>query len=721
MNLHQVRLSCLFSLLTTFWCASSSMSDEGMYPVSELQNLDLKSRGIDLTAEEVFHAKRISLVDGICRVNGCTGSFISEEGLIITNHHCAYEAIQQASLHGNDLLANGFQASDRNQEIPAPGYVVRITESYRDVSQEVLSVVVPGMDFLARTEAIRRQSRLLEKESEQQHPGLRAEVAEMFAGKTYGLFLYTYLRDVRLVFAPPSSIGTFGGEVDNWEWPRHTGDFALMRAYAAPNGSSREYQPENVPFRPKRFIQVNPQGVNANDAVFLLGYPGRTVRHRTASFIQYEQESRLPLTAELFGWQIAQMTSAGQQNRTVELKMLARLKSLANVEKRSRGQLQGLHRAQILLTRQTEERQLQAFIEEDADRHKKYGHVLSELEMLYQTMQQQAAVELIMDQLRTAPRLAAAAWFLIDAANERAKPEPVRESAYIDKNYDQTLQLVRNGLRDFHVPTEKTLLRGLFQRLSDAQESLASESITPINVLQPALIDVNQVDSLVDRSLLGQVDFLEQCLQLSPQALAEHTDSMLSWMQLIYPNYLAMREVHKRREGQLNELYGLLLSVKQEWLMSQFIPDANGTLRLTSGRVRGYSPVDGILKTPQSTFRGVVEKTTGKEPFQTPQHVMEVWRARHFGHYAHPGLNDIPVCILYDTDTTGGNSGSPVLNGNGQLVGVNFDRCYEATINDFAWNANYSRSIGVDIRYVLWLIDTVYGAKHLISEMLQDR
>jgi hypothetical protein len=659
-------------------------------------------------------------VDGICRVNGCTGSFISPEGLIITNHHCAYEAIQQASLQGDDLLASGFQANHRQQEIPAPGYVVRITESYRDVSQEVLSVVRPGMDFLARTEAIRQQSRHLEKLAEQQHAGLRAEVAEMFTGKTYGLFLYTYLRDVRLVFAPPSSIGTFGGEIDNWQWPRHTGDFALMRAYAAPDGSSREFHPDNTPFRPKRFIQVNSQGVNADDVVFLLGYPGRTVRHRTASFIRYEQESRLPLTVELYGWQIEQMSLAGKQNRAVELKMLGRLKSLANVEKRSRGQLLGLSRVGILLARQAEERQLQAFIEENVDRRQKFGHVLGNLESLYQEMQQQAMVDLIMEQLRAAPRLAAAAWFLIDAANERAKPEAVREPPYIDKNYDQTLQLVRNGLKDFHAPTEKVLLRGLFQRLVDAQMAPVSREAWIPLALEPSWIDIDRVDSLVDQSQLGQENFLDQCLPLDPKSLMQHSDPMIRWMHQLYPTYIAMREAHKRREGQLNELYGLFLSVKQEYLKSSFIPDANGTLRLTCGRVRGYSPADGIFKTPQSTFRGVAEKTSGVEPFQTPSRVMEAWRDKRFGRYAHPKLKDIPVCMLYDTDTTGGNSGSPVLNSKGELVGVNFDRCYEATINDFAWNAEYSRSIGVDIRCVLWLIDTVYGVQHLASEMTQQ-
>jgi hypothetical protein len=295
--------------------STAGMADDGMFPMSELPRLDLCARGIQLTADELFNPDRVSLVDGICRVNGCTGSFVSGSGLILTNHHCAFDAIQKASTPARDLLQNGFIAATATDEIPAPDYQVRITEQYRDVSQEVLSAVPAGASHLERTKAIERRRKELEIAAEKQQPGLRAEVAEMFAGRTYVLFLYTWLKDVRLVFAPPAAIGNFGGEVDNWEWPRHTGDFSLMRAYTAPDGSSAVYSPNNVPYKPKRVLRVEPSGVDEGDAVFLLGYPGRTARHRTASFLTWEQKVRLPLTVELYQWQIAEMEKAGTSDR----------------------------------------------------------------------------------------------------------------------------------------------------------------------------------------------------------------------------------------------------------------------------------------------------------------------------------------------------------------------------------------------------------------------
>ena len=248
--------------LLSLFTATTVHSDEGMYPISEIARLNLSKKGLQLTALELFNPNETCLIDGICRVNGCTGSFVSPEGLIITNHHCAYRAIQSASTTKNDYLKDGFQAKTKATEIPAAGYTVRVTEAFSDVSTKVLSVVNADMSFVDRSKAISRKRKLIEKQAEEDNPGMRAEVAEMFTGKTYVLFLYTYIKDVRLVFAPPSSIGNFGGDVDNWEWPRHTGDFSFMRAYVAPDGSTADYSPDNVPYQPKRFIQVAPQGAN---------------------------------------------------------------------------------------------------------------------------------------------------------------------------------------------------------------------------------------------------------------------------------------------------------------------------------------------------------------------------------------------------------------------------------------------------------------------------
>ena len=688
---------------------------EGMYPISMLPDLDLNARGIQLSAEDLFNPSQISLIDGICRVNGCTGSFVSDNGLIITNHHCAYGAIQQASTADNDLLANGFSAANRQQEIPAPDYLVRITEDYRDVSEAVLSAVNDEMSFLERTKAIEKRSKELELEAEAQNTGLRAEVAEMFAGRTYVLFLYTYLRDVRLVFAPPASVGNFGGEVDNWEWPRHTGDFSFMRAYTAPDGSSATYSADNVPFRPKRYIQVAANGVDEADAVFLLGYPGRTARHKTSGFLRYEKTVRLPTIVELYQWQIAEMEKAGAADRAVAIKHASRMRSLANVEKRSRGQMQGLHRANIIEKRQAQESDLQDFINADVDRRSKFGLLLKDIDHVYAEMAANGPLEIHVEQLRSACRAAAFGYFVYDAAVERAKPDVERESAYMDRNFRQSVEQVKTSVSDWHQATDTVMLAGMLKRLSEIP---AVKSIPPLAERLGDPEDIDRIaEGLISATQLGQWQFVEQCLEKSPEELQQLKDPMLQLMIQLHPTYLMLRNADKQREGKLNQLYGSLIQVKQQFLSTDFVPDANGTLRFTSGRVRSYSPADAVIRTPISTLKGVIEKTTGVEPFVTPQPVIDRFNAADFGPFVHPGLGQIPVAILYDTDTTGGNSGSPVLNAAGQLVGVNFDRCFEATINDFAWDQSYSRSIGVDIRYVLWITGTVYQSQHLLTEM----
>ncbi len=691
------------------------LADDGMFPMSELPRVNLRERGIELTADQLFNPSEISLVDGICRVNGCTGSFVSDSGLIITNHHCAFDAIQKASTSDRDLLTNGFIAGSRAEEIPAPDYQVRITENYRDISAEVLSVVQEGMSFLERTKAIEKRRKELEIEAERQHPGLRAEAAEMFAGRTYVLFLYTYLKDVRLVFAPPASVGNFGGEADNWEWPRHTGDFSFMRAYTAPDGSSATWSAQNIPYRPKRFLRVQSAGVDEGDAVFLLGYPGRTARHRTASFLQHESRVRLPLTVELYQWQIRKMEEAGVGDRSVAIRHASRTKSLANVEKRSRGQLQGLQRAQIVEQRLQQESELQSFIEADEVLRQKYGSVLRDIAAVYAEMESAGPLEIHLQQLRQACRAAAFGFAVVDAVHERAKPDIERESPWMDRNYAQSVQELKVSLRDWHPPTDVEMLSGMLRRLSSIPGARQIPALIPLT--ESEQICEQAAKRLIEGTRLGDAGFIEQSLGQTVDQLRATKDPLLTLLLDLYPSYLQLRELDKTREGRLSRLYGSLLEVKEQFLRTGFIPDANGTLRFTSGRVRAYSPADAVVRTPISTLRGVIEKTTGQDPFITPEPVLRAYGARDFAGFLHPRLGQVPVAILYDTDTTGGNSGSPVLNSKGELVGVNFDRCFEATINDFAWNADYSRSIGVDIRYVLWITGRVYGATQLLDEM----
>ena len=653
---------------------------------------------------DIFNTDQVCLVDGICKVNGCTGSFVSPDGLIITNHHCAYRAIQNASSSDNDYLKDGFQAKTRADEVPAPGYTVRITESFTDVSEQVLAAISDSMSFEERTKAIEKRQKELEKLAEAENAGTRAEVAEMFAGKTYVLFLYTFIKDVRMVFAPPASIGAFGGDVDNWEWPRHTGDFTFMRAYVSADGSTAEYSADNVPYKPKKFIQVNPNGANEKDYVMLIGYPGRTARHKTADFLRYEQDVRLPYIVDLYQWQINTMEEASKQDRAVALKHTSRIKSLANTEKRSRGQLKGLVRKQIVATRAANEAKLQEFIEADPDRKSRCGNLLEDIAAVYQELKANAD-ELDQVNLTSACRLLSFAFTIVDSAHERQKDDLSRETPYTDRNIDLTNRRLLLGWKDLHIPTDKIMLGGMLERIANSGSSAGSAK------------QGEWVDDLYAKSKLTDKDFVESCLTMTPDQLKEQNDPALNYIFELYPQRMKMRAAGKTRTGKLAQLYGELITVKQQFLKQSFVPDANATLRLTFGHVKGYSPEDAVYKSPLTTLGGAIDKATGVEPFVMPQKMIDMHSEQQFGRFAHPELEDIPTAILYDTDTTGGNSGSPILDANGRLVGVNFDRAFEATINDFAWNESYSRSIGVDIRYALWITGDVYGADHLLKEM----
>ena len=701
----------LFALIVLVLSTANVNAEEGMFPISSIDKLGLSGKGLELTATDIFNPDATCLLDGICRVNGCTGSFVSGNGLIITNHHCAYRAIQSASTAENDWLKNGFFSKSMEQEIPAPGYVVRITESYRDVSAEVLSAVDDSMTAAERSKAIEKRRKELEKKAEEENPGLRADIAEMFQGKTYVLFFYTFIRDVRLVFAPPSSVGNFGGAVDNWEWPRHTGDFSFMRAYVAPDGSMADYDKANVPFKPKRHIQVSSAGANESDFVFLLGYPGRTARHKTASFLEYEQNVRLPFVVDLYQWQIATMDSMSKNDRSVALKHSSRKQSLANVEKRSRGQLKGLRRAGIVAKRRGVEAGLQEFIDADPTRKEKYGSLLKEIDKVYGELGETADYRLTLNNLVSACRGLGLAYTIFDAATERAKSDLDREAAYMDRNVERTISRAVLGWKDWHHETDMKMLTEMKRRLRKIGKANSTD------VVKAFLDDDSFGDESFAKSKFNDEAFIRSLFTKTPDELKKVDDPFLQAVIGLYPEFVRLREAGKASDGRLGQLYGELIGIKQKYQNASFVPDANGTLRMTYGNVKGYSPEDAVYKSPATTLKGVIEKTTGEDPFVTPDRVRELYDKGEFGNFLHPKLNQVPVALLYNTDTTGGNSGSPILNGRGELVGVNFDRAFEATINDFAWNESYSRSIGVDIRYVLWITGKVYQSQRLLDEM----
>lgn len=676
----------LSTLLLLLIC-NFSFAEEGMYPLSEIHKLDLQAKGLEIELSELYNPEGISLIDGICNVSGCSGSFVSEQGLILTNHHCAYRAIKNASTAENDFLENGFYAQNLSEEFPAKGYTVRITESYRDVSDEVLSVINKNMTLAERTKAIEKKTKEIITQVEAEQAGKRASVSEMFIGKTYVLFIYNYLKDVRLVYAPPRSIGNFGGEDDNWMWPRHTGDFSIMRAYVAPDGSPADYSPENIPYTPKKVIKIAPEGVNEEDFVFILGYPGRTYRHRTSHFLDYEYNVRMPFVADLYEWQINALQEISANNRDVALKHLSKIKGRSNVMKNYRGKLLGIRRMNLIDNKIEEEVKLQKFINSDTKRKKEYGTILDELNEIYEEMKENAERSLVLSYLRRSSNLLSFAYTLYEGAIELRKDDVERESAYMNRNLDMTKKRLSLSAQDFYAESDKILFKNMLERVTNLplhQRISVIDELFAEGEIDGEIEDF--IENAYSRSQLADEEYLLELFGKTPEEIKAIDEPFIKLAVDLYPIYQEQREIGKTRKGALDQLYAKLIDVKKEFMGSEFVPDANGTLRLTYGNIRGYSPRDAVYLYPITTLDGVVEKTTSEFPFDSPERLLTLHKQKKFGRFGHPKLGSVSVGILYNMDTTGGNSGSAVLNAKGELVGINFDRAYEATINDFAWS-----------------------------------
>jgi len=681
-----------------------STPDEGMYPLSEIRNLDLQGAGLKISIDEVYNPDGISLVDALVKLGGCTGSFISNQGLIITNHHCSFGAVQRVSTTENNYLENGLLANTLEEEIPADGFTCRITVSYKDVSEEVLMAANDVDDISERTDALAEKIKEIVEREEEADSTISAEVSEMFVGQSYILFRYKVIKDVRLVYVPRRAIGEFGGESDNWVWPRHTGDFSFVRAYVAPDGSSAEYSEENIPYQPKKFIEINPKGVEENDFVFLLGYPGRTYKHQPSYFIEYQEKYQLPYISNQFRWMINLYEAKGEDDPEFAMEISSRIKSLANTEKNYRGKMQGLERLNLVENKKNEEKELQSFIDSDNALKEKYGDVLSEIESVY-------------DQIFSLGRYRWVNFMLSRYCNLIRLAEIQLEYHDEETTDDERKSLLKRVIslqNDYYPELEPVILKKV---LSDA---VIFPELKQFNEFYD-LKDEEELHDLIDE-LYDDTDLFdaEEFKEMLNESYEELDDPVIEFVKKFYELEKVENKKRDTRNGKLNILLAQLMEVKKVWLKKSFIPDANRTLRLTYGHVTGYKPFDAVYYSPVTTLKGVVEKGKGEGDYKLPPIVKELYQKNDFGIFKNEKLNDVPVAILYNTDTSGGNSGSPILDAYGKLVGVNFDRSFEATINDYVWSSEYSRSIGVDIRYILWVTQKIGGADYLLEEMGVD-
>lgn len=690
--------------------------EEGMFPLSELHKLDLKKAGLKISQNEIYNPNGTSLVDALVNVGGCTGSFVSNQGLIITNHHCAFSAVQLASTPEHDYLTNGFVAGTREQEIEAKGLTCRITDSYEDVSDKVLGAVAQVTDPASRLKLINDAMKNIASEAEKKDPSIQAEVSEMFIGKTYVLFRYKTIQDVRLVYVPNRQIGEYGGETDNWVWPRHTGDFSFMRAYVAPDGKPAKYSKNNVPYSPKKFLKVNANGTNEEDFVFILGYPGRTFRHRPAQFIEYQQQFVLPYVSDLYDFQNKTMEEAGKKDKATEIKLATRIKRNANVLKNYRGKLQGLKGIDLVGKKKEEDAALASFINGNVAVKAQYGSLMTDIDHLYKLINGDAKRDLWLAQIYNSTSLLGLSKNINVFKTAMEAYPAAQQEAFFSQNLPRLKQFLSGNYEAFDLDADRNNFKRM---LTDATALPANQRVNALNSIagDEKTIDT-YINSAFTDSRLKDSNYVFRTLLASPKSLKDYSDPLLVFEKAVAAQIAELKPEKDRREGVLNKLMGDYVNVKEKFLKKGFIPDANSTLRLTYGYVRGYWPADASYMRPYTTIKGILEKgSTGNPEFDYPAQIRALWQAKDFGPFEKKDLKDVPVAFLYNMDTTGGNSGSPIMNANGELIGVNFDRAYGATINDYAWNESYSRSIGVDIRYVLWVAAKIDKANFLLKEM----
>lgn len=704
-------------LLTIFILSlgiNSPETEEGMYPLSEIHKIDLIKAGLKIDPKKIYNPDGISLIDALVNIGGCTGSFVSDKGLIITNHHCAFGAISSASTPDNNLLENGFYAKSIEEEIPAKGYKCRITESYQDVSKIILAEANKFINPIERNNAISQKISELEKIYSDKSASIEARISEMFPGQTYILFKYKVIEDVRLVFAPPRSIGEFGGETDNWVWPRHTGDFSFMRAYVAPDGSSKPYDKSNVPFKPKRFLKINPNGADENDFVFILGYPGKTFRNYPYQYLQYQENYLLPYTSELFAWIINLIENSTKDNEAMKLKYASYIKGLANTMKNYKGKIKGLKKLNLVEKKRKEDESMITFI------NKKYGKNsiefanFSKLEDTYEKMNSIAMPTLWFERIERLSNIYQIYSFLIQNSRQLQMDDSLRQVQFKSVNYQTTL---KNFHRIFTM-TDKNIDAEIFKKfLFDALDFAENSRINAVDKFISSEDDILKLtNSIIDFNILDK-DKFNELINFSPEELSNINPTVFKFFNELLNQKDELNNSNRLILSELNIFLPLYISVKQGWQNKNFIPDANNTLRLTYGHVKGYSPADALYCNPFTTIEGVIEKSYQGNEFELPEKYYDLYETKNFGKFYNKKLKSVPVALLYNTDTSGGNSGSPILNAYGELIGVNFDRTFEATINDFAWDEAYSRSIGVDIRYVLWVTSVFANAENLISEL----
>jgi hypothetical protein len=693
-------------------------ADEGMWMPSQLPSIakPLREAGFQGNPAELADLTKAPL-NAVVKVGGATGSFISDDGLVLTNHHVAFGVIQYNSNAQRDLIQNGFVSHERSEELPAnPDFRLRVTTGFDKISDKVLAAA-KGKTGRAYFDAIDAISKSTVAECERE-PGMRCSVVNMFYGRDFYLVKQLELRDLRLVYAPPRAIGNYGDEVDNFVWPRHAGDFTLLRAYVSPDGKPADYAKDNVPYHPPAHLQVARDGVKEGDFVMLAGYPGITYRHRTAAEFADQVQWRLPTTVDVMQQLEHVIEDIGRDDRQAAIRYASQLQSLKNNIKRFQGELDGLKRSDAVTVRRKDEDAMLAWLAAQPQA----GTLRPQIDQVGQLIAAGNATrerDLLLGMMQTQTQLLRSAIVVQRLAHERGQPDAKREAGYQLRDEELIAGTLRQVQRRYDPAVERRLLTALltrYQKLPDAQrvpEFDAAFGRTPEALL-------HKLEQVYGATLLGDEAARLGWLKADPAAVAKSDDALLMVAAQLQPALLRMEDERKSREGDLLRLrpgyMDGLIAYRQKQGRAVY-PDANATLRVSYGKVTPLKARDAVTYEPLTTTAGIVEKNTGAVPFDAPKPLLDAIAKGDYEGYADAKTHQMPVDFLSNLDTTGGNSGSPVLNAKGELVGLNFDSNWEAVSASWMFDPRYKRAIHVDLRYMRWLMDKVYPAPQLLKEM----
>ena len=725
----------LFTAFVLLAIPSPAPADEGQWPPEALATLgtarwgELSSRGLAVTAKDLWDGKGGGLLTAVLGLGGCTGVLVSEEGLFLTNHHCAFSAIQLASTPERNYLRDGFVARTRAEEVEARGGAgrVRILSRLADVTDRVRgprSAFAKAKGDVARYEAVERAKNEIVAECEKA-PDRRCAVAAFEDGRTFRLMEQVEFRDVRLVYAPPRGVGDFGGEEDNFRWPRHTGDFSVLRVYVSPDGKPAPFSKENVPYRPKTWMKVASKGIAEGDVVMIAGYPGRTQRYLTPSAVANQEKWFYPLRSKTFSDLIAILEAEAKKDPDTALRVASAVKSYGNGETNARGQVEGLARNGVLAKAEAEAKELAGFLASRKDLPAEWATAPAELEKVLAADRAGQDRRFFLEEIEKLTSHLGSALSAVRRADERRKPDLEREAGYQERDLDRARQREKDVTRSLAPSAAR---RALAYLVAQAQAASREKPVgafdaafgkgATVEAIETKLSEMDAATALGDENVrLANVD--------APwAALAASNDPYMRLAVALHPDFAALRAARKETSGALLVWRPLYLSGLEALRKSKgkaIYPDANSTLRVSFATVKGYSPREAVTFTPRTSLKGVLEKERGAEPFATPKKVLDAARAADFGRWADPLLGSVPVGFLTDGDTTGGNSGSPTMNGSGEVVGLNFDRVWENVAGDFGWNPERSRNVNVDLRYALWMMERVDGADALVKELLPPK